>query len=235
MVCAGLTEHRTGAAWNGSRIHEGMDRGAAGSENLPADLQGWYSGRKERLRSNPQTMDRDSNRSCRITRHKRRRNTHSANHPHSPRLVGSAPQAPRDLAHCANPGEQQPETQKQKRDAPALSAGVPSPVLAPGAALGSRLRVALSSGQVIDHFINAPLTEPLPVRAAPATARRHIPISCCTIRTGTWPAFGLKMDVFWAGSTAPRALYAILGGRFFVSHPLLKEEPVQRELHGIRE
>ena len=90
-----------------------MCRGAAGSENLPADLQGRYSGRKERLRSNPQTMDRDSNRSCRLTRHKRRRKHLPAIHPHWPRLVGSAPQAPRDLAHSANPGEQQ-----QKRDIP---------------------------------------------------------------------------------------------------------------------
>src|SRR5690348_685062 len=73
MVCAGLTEHRTGTASNGSRIHAGMDRGAAGYQNLPADLQGGYYGRKERPRSNPQTMDRDSNRSCKFTRHTRRR------------------------------------------------------------------------------------------------------------------------------------------------------------------
>jgi hypothetical protein len=82
----------------GSRIHEGMVRGAAGPENLPAESQGRYSGRKERLRANPQTMDRDTNRRCQLTRHKRRRKFLGTNHPHRPGLVGSAPQTPRDLS-----------------------------------------------------------------------------------------------------------------------------------------
>jgi hypothetical protein len=156
IVCAGLSEHRTRAAWIGSRIHEGMDRGAAGPENLPAELQGLYSGRKERLRANPQTTDRDTNRRCRPTRHKRRRKSSIRNHPHWPGLVGSAPQTPRDLSPGANPGE-------QNRNG--THTGAPSPVLAPDSALGSRLRVALPSGQVIDHSICGSGAEPLSVRA----------------------------------------------------------------------
>jgi hypothetical protein len=132
MVCAGLTEHRTGTAWNGSRIHEGMDRGAAGSENLPADLQGWYSGRKERLRSNPQTMDRDSNRSCQFTRHKRRRKQLPAIHPHSPRLVGSAPPGPPRFSAL-----RQSRRVKQKRDAPRVMLRCPASGL--GAWHGARV------------------------------------------------------------------------------------------------
>ena len=48
---------------------------------------------------------------------------------------------------------------------PERCSGVPPPVLAPGTALGSRLRVALSSDQVTDHSICDPSAEPLPVRA----------------------------------------------------------------------
>ena len=79
-----------------------MGRGAAGPENLPAELQGRYSGRKERLRANPQTMDRDTNRRCRLTRHKRRRKSPIRIHPHRPGPGGSAPRGtlwvPRDLS-----------------------------------------------------------------------------------------------------------------------------------------
>ncbi len=136
-----------------------------GPLNLLADLQGWHSGRKERLRANPQTMDRDPDRRCYSNRHKRRRKPSTANHPYRLGLVGSAPQAPRDLALSCQSRSKTTGAKKQKRDAATLHAVAPSPVLAPGAALGSRLRVALSSGQVTDHSICDPSAEPLPVRA----------------------------------------------------------------------
>jgi len=149
IFCAGLAEHRTRAAGSALEFTKGCVWGAAGSENLPAAWQGWCSGRKERLRANPQTMDRDTNRRCdQQSRHKRRTKHRTPHHAHRPQLVGSAPQAPRDLSHSG-----QSRRVRQKRGTADKSAGAPSPVLAPGAALGSRLRVALSSGEVIDHSI----------------------------------------------------------------------------------
>src|SRR5258708_4523826 len=98
IICAGLSEHRTTVGYSAAEFTEGCVWGAAGSENLPAAWRGWHSGRKERLRANPQTRDRDSNRSCRLTRPKRRTTSPTSNHPWRPGLVGSAPQAPRDLS-----------------------------------------------------------------------------------------------------------------------------------------
>jgi hypothetical protein len=68
IICAGLSEYRTRAACSALESTKGCVWGAAGSANLPAAWQGWYSGRKERLRANPQTMDRDPNRHCQLTR-----------------------------------------------------------------------------------------------------------------------------------------------------------------------
>ncbi len=70
---------------------------------------------------------------------------------------GSAPQTPRDLSPLC-----QARREKQKRDAQRI----PSPISAPESALGSHLRVALSSVQVTDHFICDRIAEPLAVRAA---------------------------------------------------------------------
>jgi hypothetical protein len=69
---------------------------------------------------------------------------------------GSAPQPPRDLPLLCRA-----RREKQKRDAPCI----PSPISAPESALGSRLRVALSSAQVTEHFICAAFAELQPVRA----------------------------------------------------------------------
>jgi len=99
IFCAGLSEHRTTVVQSAAEFTKGCVRGAAGSANLPAESQGWHSGRKERLRANPQTMDRDSNRRCQPQRRHKRLTKHPLrNHPHRPRLVGSAPQTPRDLS-----------------------------------------------------------------------------------------------------------------------------------------
>jgi hypothetical protein len=98
MICAGLSEHRTTVESTAAEFTKGCVWGAAGSENLPAESQGWHSGRKERLRANPQTMDRDPERRCRLRRHERCRKQRTANPPHWPGLVGSAPQTPRDLS-----------------------------------------------------------------------------------------------------------------------------------------
>jgi hypothetical protein len=59
--------------------------------------------------------------------------------------------------------------------------------LAPGAALGSRLRVALSSGQVIDHFINDLDVEPLPVRAAFEAHPRNSRAATQLSESADWP------------------------------------------------
>jgi hypothetical protein len=96
IICAGaLRAPRDG--WSISRrIHEGMCRGAAGFENLPTELSGWHSGPQERLRSNPQAMDRNTNRRRLPTR-----NTQPNQHPMEyleTGLAGSAPQTPRDLS-----------------------------------------------------------------------------------------------------------------------------------------
>ena len=92
---------------------------------------------------------------CWLTRHTPR-TTPTQAHPRW-RPGGSAPQTPRDLSPLC-----QARREKQKRDAQRI----PSPISAPESALGSRLRVALSSAQVTDHFICAPTAEPLAVRAA---------------------------------------------------------------------
>jgi len=99
---------------------------------------------------------------CWLTRHTPR-TTPTQAHPRW-RPGGSAPQTPRDLSPLC-----QARREKQKRDAQRI----PSPISAPESALGSRLRVALSSAQVTDHFICAPTAEPLAVRAgSPTNAAR---------------------------------------------------------------
>ena len=99
---------------------------------------------------------------CWLTRHTPR-TTPTQAHPRW-RPGGSAPQTPRDLSPLC-----QARREKQKRDAQRI----PSPILAPESALGSRLRVALSSAQVTDHFICDRIAEPLAVRAgSPTNAAR---------------------------------------------------------------
>ena len=130
--------------------------GAAGSGNRPAASQGLYSGRKERLRTNPQTTDRDPDRYDWLTR----QDQPTAQIPKAHRKWrpgGSAPQTPRDLSLSCRA-----RREKQKRDAQ----GIPSPISAPESALGSRLRVALSSAQVIRHSTREKNAEPLVVRVA---------------------------------------------------------------------
>ena len=108
---------------------------------------------------------------------------------------------------------------KQKRDAQRI----PSPILAPESALGSRLRVALSSAQVTDHFICAPTAEPLAVRAAGPKKRRPSPAVHTqqrVVRQGLNRFIG---DVPGVEPTAQRAFYAILGGRF--AKPILLGGP----------
>src|SRR5207302_6093742 len=56
--------------------------------------------------------------------------------------------------------------------------GIPSPVLAPGTALGSRLRVALSSGQVSSQLICGLTAEPLFVRAPTPDQSFHFFLPC---------------------------------------------------------
>jgi hypothetical protein len=95
--------------------------------------------------------------------------THSTNEPHTvPTHTGGGgrglcpPDPPRFIARV-------PISERNNRNGTPL--GVPSPILAPESALGSRLRVALSSAQVTDHLICAPTAEPLAVRAPPAKRR----------------------------------------------------------------
>lgn len=198
----------------GSRIHEGMVRGAAGPENLPAELQGWYSGRKERLRANPQTMDRDTNRRCQLTRHKRRRKSATANHPHRPGLVGSAPQTPRDLSPGCQSRRTTTETGRHRsvhraprlrswplaRRSGRVSAWPYPPV---------RSMTILSATQARNHCRCARC----PIE------RRLFPDPSPRARVGGRTEFGFRRDVSWVERPAPRALYAILSGRFFEDTP----------------
>ncbi len=85
----------------------------------------------------------------------------TANHPHWPGLGGSAPRGPPRFIALAPI----PENRNRNGTSREYDSGAPSPVLAPGAALGSRLRVALSSGQVTGHSICDSNAEPLAVRA----------------------------------------------------------------------
>ncbi len=118
-----------------------------------------HSSVRQRTTANePANTRRDSHRHCWLTRHTPR-TTPTQAYPRW-RPGGSAPQTPRDLSPLC-----QARREKQKRDAQRI----PSPISAPESALGSRLRVALSSAQVTDHFICAPTAEPLAVRAGPPT------------------------------------------------------------------
>lgn len=114
-----------------------MGRGAAGPENLLAESPGWYSGRKERLRANPQTMDRDTNRRCQLTRHKRRRKHSPRNHPHWPGLVGSAPQTPRDLSRSR-------QSRRQNRNGTSHEYNSERPVSGLGSWRGARVASSAS-------------------------------------------------------------------------------------------
>ena len=91
---------------------------------------------------------------CWLTRHTPR-TTPTQAHPRW-RPGGSAPQTPRDLSPLC-----QARREKQKRDAQRI----PSPILAPESALGSRLRVALSSARVIHDFTPYKIVERPAVRA----------------------------------------------------------------------
>ncbi len=159
-----------------------------------------------------------------LSRHKRRTKRPTPNHPHLPGLVGLPPDPPRFIALAPIP-----EKHQQKRDAVFFKQGVPSPVLAPGAALGSRLRVALSSGQVIDHVIRNQ-------RAGPAALRASVdPSQALSVRTMAAPpresrtneisAWG---DVSRVEASPPRSLYAILGGQFLQSPAFYTAQPLPR-------
>jgi hypothetical protein len=170
MICAGLSEHRTTVGYSAAEFTKGCVWGAAGSENLPAAWPGWHSGRKERLRANPQTMDRDPDRGCQLEQTRTTQETSNRKSAVSARAGGLCPPGPpRFIALVPIP-----ERQNRNGTPREYYPGVPSPVLVPGAALGSRLRVALSSGQVTDHPICDPGAEPLSVRTVPETSRRKL-------------------------------------------------------------
>ena len=129
---------------------------------------------------------------------------------------GSAPQTPRDLSPLC-----QARREKQKRDAQRI----PSPISAPESALGSRLRVALSSAQVTDHFICDRIAEPLAVRAA--GPKRHpspaVPAQRRAVRQSQIRFLG---DMPGVEPMALRAFYAILGGRFFKRASYFRSNPI---------
>jgi hypothetical protein len=160
MVCAGLSEHRTGAACSVPEFTKGCVGVQPGPRiSLPtcrACIRTKRTTAIEPANNGPRFIPKLPTDQTQTTQE------HSpANHPHWPGLVGSAPPGPpRFIASAPIP-----ESNNRNGTPPECYSGVPSPVLAPGAALGSRLRVALSSGQVIGHFIPDLVVEPLPVRA----------------------------------------------------------------------
>ncbi len=97
---------------------------------------------------------------CWLTRHTPR-TTPTQAHPRW-RPGGSAPQTPRDLSPLC-----QARREKQKRDAQRI----PSPISAPESALGSRLRVALSSAQGLG--ILSAIESPNHSRCAPPGQKRR--------------------------------------------------------------
>jgi hypothetical protein len=164
------------------------------------------SASKERLRSNPHTTDRDSHRCCRLSRDTPGSERHTVpTHAGGGGQGALPPRPPEIYRRRANLGEQ-----KQKRDAQ----GIPSPILAPESALGSRLRVSLSSAQVTDYFIRALTAEPLLVRADPPDNTVRFLVGCPLSEDCGTAETRPPTDVSGVQPTAPRALYAILGGRF---------------------
>ncbi len=140
---------------------------------------------------------------CWLTRHTPR-TTPTQAHPRW-RPGGSAPQTPRDLSPLC-----QARREKQKRDAQRI----PSPISAPESALGSRLRVALSSAQGLG--ILSALQPPNHSRCAPAP--QPMPPGSGSPRTAESGSDGQIRyigDMPGVEPMALRALYAILGGRFF--------------------
>jgi hypothetical protein len=137
---------------------------------------------------------------------------------------GSAPQPPRDLPLLCRA-----RREKQKRDAPCI----PSPISAPESALGSRLRVALSSAQVTEHFICAAFAELQPVRAqgpkTPPGPGRSSPLAerFSPVQPGPIRFLG---DVPGVEPTGLRASYAILGGRFFDHASFFRSNPPLAEI-----
>ena len=143
MVCAGLTEHRTGAACSVPEFTKGCVGVQPGPRiSLPTC--------RACIRTKRTTAIEPANNGPRYQptlRAHQTQTTQEAFTEKSPALAragGLCPPGPPRFSALAPI----PETlTEQKRDA----CSVPSPVLAPGAALGSRLRVALSSGQVDHH------------------------------------------------------------------------------------
>ena len=161
--------------------------------------------RKERLRSNPLTQDRDAQHRSRQTRHTRERHTLLRNAGSGGR-GGSAPQTPRDLSHCANPGETQTETGRREasrirswflaRRSGRVSAS-PCPPL--------RSLTILSALQPQNHSPCAPAPQPMPPGSgSPRTAE-----------SGSEGQIRYIGDMTGVEPTHPRSLDAILGGRFF--------------------
>ena len=108
---------------------------------------------------------------------------------------------------------------KQKRDAPRMILRRP----ASGLGTWHGARVASPRGPILRPgyrpFYLRPqrrtTTAARPVRGASANSSNCHP----ALPAGCRAEISLKSDVSWVGPTAPRALYAILGGRFLDSHP----------------
>ena len=113
--------------------------------------------RQERPRSNPQQE------TAILKRRLPHRTPHDNAHTRNTRCRGwgSLPQTPWDLSLSGQSRRRPTETGRLR---------VPSPVLAPGTALGSRPRVALSSAQAIRHSIHGTRRE-LVRRARPPSPR----------------------------------------------------------------
>ena len=105
-------EGRTAAVLSAVEFTKGWVWGAAGYDNGQPDVCHGVV-RKERLRSNPQTMDRDPNRRCRLIRHNPRQTTHNHRPSRRPGPGDSVPQTPRDLSRWC-----QSRRVQHKRDAP---------------------------------------------------------------------------------------------------------------------
>ena len=136
-----------------------MGRGAAGPENLPAPVAGLAFRAKRTTASEPANKRPRYRRHRQLTRH-HRHSQHSPEISRSYQGRGPCPQTPEIYRLRPIPES------KNRNGTPQTIHGVPSPVLAPGTALGSRLRVALSSGQVLPVYPRHHRGT-LPLRACP--------------------------------------------------------------------
>jgi hypothetical protein len=185
MVCAGLSEHRTGAACSVPEFTKGCVGVQPGPRiSLPTC--------RACIRTKRTTAIEPANNGPRfqlttpVQQTQTIQETFTSKSSALAKAGGLCPPGPPRFSALRQSRRVKTETGHPER-----CSGVPPPVLAPGSALGSRLRVALSSDQVTNHSICDPSAEPLAVRAVPGTERCRWSSPLRDHSTDQQPASGL--------------------------------------------